>query len=65
MEISSIVYGIIGIVVSVIVIATVLIPTIEGLNLENGTYMTLLGVVATLTIIVPIMLAVRMISGKA
>lgn len=65
MEISSIVYGIIGIVVSVIVIATVLIPTIEGLNLENSTYMTLLGVVGTLTIIVPIMLAVRMISGKA
>lgn len=65
MEISSIVYGIIGIVVSVIVIATVLIPTIEGLNLENNTYMTLLGVVATLAIIVPIMLAVRMISGKA
>lgn len=65
MEISSIVYGIIGIVVAVLVIASVLIPTIEGLNLENTTYMTLLGVVGTLSIIVPIMLAVRMIGGKS
>ena len=65
MEISSIVYGIIGIVVAVIVIASVLIPTIDGLNLENQTYATLLGVVGTLSIIVPIMLAVRMIGGKS
>ncbi len=65
MEISSIVYGIIGIVVAVLVIASVLIPTIEGLNLENTTYTTLLGVVGTLSIIVPIMLAVRMIGGKS
>lgn len=65
MEISSIVYGIIGIVVAVLVIASVLIPTIEGLNLENTTYMTLLGVVGTLSIIIPIMLAVRMIGGKS
>lgn len=65
MEISGIVYGIIGIVVAVIVIASVLIPTIEGLNLTNTTYATLLGVVGTLSIIVPIMLAVRMIGGKS
>jgi hypothetical protein len=65
MEISGIVYGIIGIVVAVIVIASVLIPTIEGLNLNNSTYTTLLGVVGTLAIIVPIMLAVRMIGGKS
>ena len=65
MEISSIVYGIIGIVVAVLGMASGLIPTIEGLNLENTTYMTLLGVVGTLSIIVPIMLAVRMIGGKS
>lgn len=64
MEISSIVYGIIGIVVAVIVIASVLIPTVEGLQLDNQTYVTLLGVVCTLSIIVPVMLAVRMIGGK-
>lgn len=64
MEISSIVYGIIGIVVAVIVIASVLIPTVEGLQLDNATYTTLLGVVCTLSIIVPVMLAVRMIGGK-
>lgn len=65
MEISGIVYGIIAIVVAVIIIATVLIPTVNGLNLDNPTYTTLLGVTCTLAIIVPIMLAVRMISGKS
>lgn len=64
MEISSIVYGVIGIVVAVIVISSVLIPTVEGLDLSNSTYTTLLGVVCTLAIIVPIMLAVRMIGGR-
>lgn len=64
MDISNIVYGIIAIVVAVIIIATVLIPTVGGLSLENQTYTTLLGVVCTLAIIVPIMLAVRMISGR-
>lgn len=64
MEISSIVYGVIGIVVAVIVISSVLIPTVEGLDLNNTTYTTLLGVVCTLAIIVPIMLAVRMIGGR-
>lgn len=65
MEISSIVYGVIGIVVAVIVISSVLIPTVEGLDLSNQTYMTLMGVVCTLAIIIPIMLAVRMIGGKS
>ncbi len=46
-------------------IATVLIPTVGSLSLENSTYTTLLGVVCTLAIIVPIMLAVRMISGRS
>ena len=64
MEISNIVYGIIAIVVAVIIISSVLIPTIEGLELTNSTYTTLLGVVCTLAIIVPIMLAVRMIGGR-
>ena len=65
MDISTIVYGIIAIVVAVIIIATVLVPTVSGLNLENQTYTTLLGVVCTLAIIIPIMMAVRMISGKS
>lgn len=64
MEIGSIVYGIIGITVAVIIVASVLIPTVGGLNLENSTYTTLMGVVCTLAIIVPIMLAVRMIGGR-
>lgn len=64
MEISTIVYGVISVVVSVVIIANVLIPTIEGLNLQNQTYVILMGVVGTLAIIIPIMLTVRMISGR-
>ena len=66
MSISKVLYGIIAIVVAVLIIATVLIPTINGLELTGDnadTYMTLLGVICTLAIIVPVMRAVRMISG--
>lgn len=65
MDISKVVYGIIGIVVAVIVVATVLIPTVDGLTLENATYKTLLGVVCTLTIIVPVMMAVKLMAGRS
>lgn len=65
MDISKVVYGIIGIVVAVIVVATVLIPTVDGLTLENNTYKTLLGVVCTLTIIVPVMMAVKLMAGRS
>lgn len=64
MDISRMVYGIIAIVVVVLVVSTVLIPTVSGLNLDNSTYTTLLGVVCTLAIIVPVMMAVRMIGGR-
>lgn len=65
MDISKVVYGIIGIVVAVIVVATVLIPTVDGLTLTNTTYKTLLGVVCTLTIIVPVMMAVKLMAGRS
>lgn len=61
-SIGRVVYGVIAILVVVLVVATVLIPTISGLELE-GTYATLLGVVATLCIIIPVMMAVKLISG--
>lgn len=64
MDISKLVYGIIAIVVAILIIATVLIPTVDGLNLDNSTYTTLLGVTVTLSIIIPVMMAVRMISGR-
>lgn len=64
MEISTIVYGVIGITITVIIVATVLLPTIAGLDLDNDTYETLIGVTGTLAVIIPIMLAVRMISYK-
>lgn len=65
MDIGRIVYGIIAIVVAVLIIATVLIPTVDGLSLENNTYKTLLGVTVTLTIIVPVMMAVRLMNGRS
>ena len=66
MSISKIVYGVIAIVVVVIVVATVLIPTVSGLEFtgSNATmYTTLLGVVCTLGILIPVMLSVKMIAG--
>lgn len=65
MDIGKIVYAIIAITVAVLIIATVLIPTVDGLQLENTTYTTLLGVTVTLSIIIPVMMAVRLISGKS
>ena len=65
MEISTIVYGIIAITITVIIVATVLLPTINGLTGLDATYKTLLSVTGTLAVIIPIMLAVRMISNKA
>lgn len=62
-SISKVVYGVIGIVVAVLIVATVLIPTVDGLHLDNQTYTTLLGVVCTLAIIIPVMMAVRLIGG--
>lgn len=64
MDIGRVVYGIIAIVVAVLIVATVMIPTIDGLTIENTTYKTLLGVTVTLTIIVPVMMAVRLMSGR-
>lgn len=64
MDISRMVYAIIAVVVVVLIVATVLLPTIDGLNLDNATYATLFGVVGTLCIIVPVMMAVRLIGGR-
>lgn len=64
MSIGKVVYGVIAILVVVLIVATVLIPTISGLEI-TGTYATLLGVVSTLCIIIPVMMAVKLIaSGK-
>lgn len=64
MDIGRMVYAIIGIVVAVIVVATVLIPTVDGLDISDTTQKTLIGVVVTLTILGVVMMAVRMIAWK-
>lgn len=64
MDIGKMVYAIIGIVVAVIVVATVLIPTVDGLTIADTTQKTLIGVVVTLTILGVVMMAVKMIAWK-
>lgn len=67
MEVSKIVYSIIGITVGVIIVATVLLPTLEDVTASGqpgAEYATLLGVVATLSIIAIVMMAVRLMGGK-
>ena len=63
MDIGRMVYGIVGIVVAVIIVATVLIPTVNGLTIEDTTQKTLIGVVVTLTILGVVMMAVKMIAS--
>lgn len=63
MDIGRLVYGIVGIVVAVIIVATVLIPTVNGLTIEDTTQKTLIGVVVTLTILGVVMMAVKMIAS--
>lgn len=62
MSIGKVVYGVIAVLVVVLIVATVLIPTISGLELDP-TFETLLGVISTLAIIIPVMMCVKMISG--
>ena len=70
MDVTKMVYAIIGITVGVIVIATVLLPEISevvGTTDAHGPaweYKTLLGVVGTLSIIAIVMIAVRLMGGS-
>lgn len=66
MDVTKLVYAIIGITVGVIVVATVLLPEIAEVTKEGGAaedYATLLTVVGTLTIIAIVMIAVRLMGG--
>lgn len=68
MEVTKIVYAIIGITVGVIIVATVLLPTLADVTAEGepgAAYATLLGVVATLSIIAIVMMAVRLMGGRS
>lgn len=64
---NKIVYGVIGITVSVIVIATILAPTIQEYTGEGGAlaqYAGLLGAVLVLGILAILMIAVRLIGNS-
>lgn len=67
MDTSKLVMAIISVTVGIIIIATVLLPTINDATAEGqpaAEYATLLGVVATMVIVAIVMMAVRLMSGR-
>lgn len=64
MDVTKLVAYIISLTIGVIIIATVLIPTIDGLTIEDTTLKTLFGVVSTLAVLSLVMVSVRMLSDK-
>lgn len=67
MDTTKLVMAIISITVGIIIIATVLLPTIASATAEGepaAEYATLLGVVGTMVIVAVVMLAVRLMGGR-
>lgn len=67
MDVTKIVYGIIGITVGVIVVSGVLLGAIKDATAENtpgAQYASIFGLVGILSIIVLVMWAVRMMGGS-
>ena len=64
MNITTIVYGIIGITVGIIVISSVLLGTIDKASTDYAEYASLFGLVGVLAIIAIVMIAVRMMGSK-
>lgn len=63
MNVTTIVYGIIGITVGIIVISSVLLDTVATASTEYEQYAALFGLVGILAIIAIVMIAVRMMGG--
>ena len=63
MNVTTIVYGIIGITVGIIVITSVLLSTINKASTDYSDYASLFGLVGILSIIAIVMIAVRMMGG--
>jgi hypothetical protein len=65
MDINKMVMAIIGLVVAVIVVATVLLPTIEGLDAAmDPTWLSLFQLVGILAIIGIVLMAVKTFNNK-
>lgn len=68
MSISGVMKGVIVVLVATILVASVLIPTIQGIEFTGtnaAMYTTLLGVVGTLSILIPVLVIVKMLgSGR-
>lgn len=63
MNVTTIVYSIIGITVGIIVITSVLLSTINDASTTYEDYASLFGLVGILSIIAIVMIAVRMMGG--
>ena len=63
MNVTTIVYSIIGITVGIIVITSVLLSTISEASTTYDEYASLFGLVGILSIIAIVMIAVRMMGG--
>lgn len=65
-SIGKVMMGVVTVLVATILVALVLIPTIQGISFTGDNadlYATLLGVVGTLSILVPVLVIVKMLSG--
>ena len=64
MNVTTIVYGIIGITVGIIVITSVLLGTIDKASETYADYAPLFGLVGILSVIAIVMIAVRMMGSS-
>lgn len=64
MNVTGMVGQIVGLVVAVIVVATVMIPTIDGLHISDTTQETLISVVVIMSILAIVMASVRLLNQK-
>ena len=64
MNVTTIVYGIIGITVGIIVITSVLLGTIDKASTDYSDYAPLFGLVGILSVIAIVMIAVRMMGSS-
>ena len=63
MNVTTIVYAIIGITVGVIVITSVLLGTLDKASTDYADYASLFGLIGILSVIAIVLIAVRMMGG--
>lgn len=64
MDAVKIVYAIIAITVGILVVSSVLLPTVTEASTEYESYASLFGIVGIMVIIAIVMIAVRLMGGR-